>query len=207
MKAPIPSPRAVSVAIAVAVLTALALLVWLIFTVAGLSAQLKDADRRLDQAKARYSENQAHAAALADQVRALGDRPVVEPGDPVPGPQGIPGVPGPVGPPPSFAEVVAALAQYCQGGRCRGPAGPAGEDGAPGPRGFAGDDGATGPQGPPGQSVTGPPGPQGPRGETGASGPRGEPGPTCPDGYTTQERTLRTDEAPQGEPAVVCVRE
>lgn len=130
--------------------------------------------KQLDQSK----QNQA---ALANQVKALGGTPVVEPkrGDPgtpgAPGPQGRQGVPGS---PPSAAQVAAAVASYCTGGRCagkgpssaqvaaavsaycnakgqcRGPDGVPGSQGSPGSDGSDGSDGQQGPAGPQGPGPT-----------------------------------------------------
>lgn len=90
-------------------------------------------------------------AALADQIRALGEIPVAPTTGPpnhtppiiLRGPQGIPGVTGP-----------------------RGPAGPAPEP-VPGPPGRDGEDGAT---------ITGPAGPAGPKGDKGDPGKDGSNG-------------------------------
>lgn len=189
-----------------AIVVAFSLVGWALAALAERQAHLVEREERLSGALA---EQRATSEILARQVRRLGGRPIVPEAAPGPqGVQGVQGIPGPAGPPPSLTQVIAALADYCADGRCRGPAGEDGRDGKPGPRGFPGDDGATGAQGEPGESVTGPPGPQGepgPRGETGATGPRGEPGPTCPEGYSTEERTIRTDQHPEGETAVVCV--
>lgn len=205
-RVPVPSARAVQAAIVGAVVVAIALMLWLIFTVAQLASELDDAERQSLQ-------NRAAAQALAEQVRSLGEKPITSAPEAVPGPQGvqgIQGIPGPMGPPPSLAQVVAALADYCADGRCRGAAGVDGDDGKPGPRGAPGESitgpaGPPGPKGEPGESVTGPAGPRGEQGERGATGPQGEPGPTCPEGYTAQQRTIRTDEHPEGETATICV--
>lgn len=123
------------------------------------------------------SASRAETTALYEQLRALGERPVVSPGDVSgsgqagtqgpPGVQGIPGArgeqgeagsPGARGPAPSAAELAAAVAEYCAAnGDCRGPAGapgatgPTGSSGAPGPAGEAG---AAGPACPAGYSLT-----------------------------------------------------
>ena len=101
------------------------------------------------------SEQQLTSTALAEQVKELGAKPVVDPQTPTPvvgaqGPQGIPGLTGPVG----------------RRG-LRGPAGSAGHDGKPGPQGPTGD---------PGESITGPAGPPGPTGAVGPQGPAGKDG-------------------------------
>lgn len=136
------------------------------------------------------SESEQRAAdmrRLADQVRALGQQPVVEP--PAPVPAGLPGAPGAEGP--------------------RGPSGPPGVPGAPGstgpagPPGTEGDAGATGPEGPMGpagpmgpQGESGPAGPQGEQGATGPEGPAGPvgpAGPACSDGYALEQRQFGDD--------------
>lgn len=116
-------------------------------------------------------------AALSQQVRDLGGKPVAGPR----GKRGEPGlaVTGPAGP---------------QG--AAGPSGPAGPSGAPGKNGK---DGAVGASGKPGTvGAAGPAGPSGPQGEQGVAGPvgpqgeqgprgeQGPAGPACPDGYSLQ---------------------
>lgn len=107
-------------------------------------------------------EERAKVDALYEQLRTLGEDPVVEPGkstdEPGPlgptGPQGVPGEDGAPGPAPTAAEVLAAVQAYCASvGGCRGA------DGAPGTNGTPGADGAPGS-----------PGPQGPAGKDGAPG-------------------------------------
>ena len=130
-------------------------------------------------------------AALSQQVRDLGGKPVAGPkgerGESVVGPSGPPGPVGPSGEPgPSGSP---------------GRTGEAGADGSAGADGAAGEPGvvgATGPQGEPGpagpQGEAGPAGPQGPAGEDGTDGQ------TCPDGYGLQ--------APSWDPdALVCRRD
>lgn len=113
----------------------------------------------------------AKVDALYEQLRSLGEDPVVEPGKSTPGtegpqgPQGLTGpqgVPGVEGPAPSATDVLSAVNAYCASiGGCRGA------DGAPGTNGTDGQPGESvvGPQGP-----AGPAGPQGPAGPAGASG-------------------------------------
>lgn len=111
------------------------------------------------------------------------------------GPQGIPGITGPAGPKGDAGEP-----------GVRGEEGKSGKDGANGtngsvgPQGEQGLQGEQGPQGPPGET-----GPAGPAGEAGVQGPPGPPGPNCPEGYTLSERNVVTQEAPLGEPVLVCV--
>ena len=119
-------------------------------------------------------EERAKVDALYEQLRALGEDPVVEPGKSTPGaegpqgPAGPQGAPGDDGRPPTAGEVLAAVNAYCASiGGCVGPAG------APGTAGAKGDPGESvvGPQGP-----AGPAGPQGPAGPAGPRGDEGIPG-------------------------------
>lgn len=110
-------------------------------------------------------EERAKVDALYEQLRALGEDPVVEPGKSTPGaegpqgPTGPQGVPGVEGPAPSAADVLSAVNAYCASiGGCVGPAGTAGAKGDPG-------ESIVGPQGP-----AGPAGPQGAEGIPGANG-------------------------------------
>ncbi len=113
-------------------------------------------------------EERAKVDALFEQLQALGEDPVVEPGEPSPGspgpsgPTGPQGVPGEDGRTPTAAEVLAAVNAYCASvGGCRGadgtPGSPGtnGTDGASGPAGSAGPPGANGTNGADGVSVTG----------------------------------------------------
>lgn len=151
---------------------------------------------------------------LADQVKALGGQPVVEPSDlptPEPGPAGAngaagsPGSTGPQGPP----GPVGPTGQAIKGER--GPRGFTGGDGPTGTPGATvkGDTGATGPEGP-----AGPQGPPGKDGKDGADGhdstvpgPQGDPGPACQPGWHVATRTVVSVEAPLGEPVQVCVQD
>lgn len=119
-------------------------------------------------------EERAKVDALYEQLRSVGEDPVVEPGTSSPsspgpsGPTGPQGVPGDDGPAPSAADVLAAVNAYCASvGGCRGA------DGAPGANGADGEDGTPGANGQPGESVVGPPGPAGPQGEQGMPGMNG----------------------------------
>lgn len=152
-----------------------------LFTVQDLAEELREANHARD--------------ALAQQVEALGGKPVAgppgtrgEPGKPVPGPAGPPGPVGPAGLPGEA-----------------GPAGSPGPSGSPGPAGAdavsspgpAGADGAAGPPGP--QGEPGPAGPAGPAGADGRDGTAGRDGQTCPNGYSLQTSPLDPD-------ALVCRR-
>lgn len=116
----------------------------------------------------------AKVDALYEQLRSLGEDPVVEPGKPTPGaegpqgPTGPQGVPGVDGRPPSAADVLSAVNAYCASvGGCRGTDGQPGTPGKPG---------ADGQPGAPGESVAGPQGPAGPAGPQGDAGPAGPQG-------------------------------
>lgn len=150
---------------------------WIVLSIQGMTHDLREKDSDI--------------AALSQQVRDLGGKPVAgprgEPGESVVGPRGLPGEKGEPGEPgPS------------------GSPGKSGKDGVDGSDGAAGEPGAVG--------ATGPAGPAGPQGEPGPAGPQGEPGPagadgadgrdgqTCPDGYHLQ--------APSWDPdALVCRRD
>lgn len=102
---------------------------------------------RLEQQEKENADQKAASDLLAQQVRDLGQKPVVEPDDVPPAGQ-IVTIPG--------------------------PAGQDGADGKPGPRGTAGEDGDNGTSGSTGTS--GQPGPAGPPGETGPAGQDGKNG-------------------------------
>jgi hypothetical protein len=133
-------------------------------------------------------------AAIEDacaQVERLGGVCVEDPedfhgADGPPGPQGPQGEPGPTGPTGPEGDV--------------GPTGPAGPTGEAGPTGATGADGEDGSDGSDGAV-----GPAGPQGEPGPTGPAGPPGPTCPEGYTTENHTVITEDGPQE--AVICVED
>lgn len=180
----VPSHRTVRIVWYAATFVGLLLLLWLLWTVVHQGQRLEDAEdarRALAVQTQRQAEIAADTASdaerLADQIRELGEKPVVDPGPwpVVPGPAGASGPPGPPG------------RAGDQGDRGpvgdRGPAGPQGERGAVGatgdrgPRGLPGEQGIPGPQGERGE--TGPAGPAGPAGER---GPQGEPGPAGADG-------------------------
>ncbi len=108
--------------------------------------------------------NEVAIAALAEQVKALGGEPVVQPNQLTPG-SNVVVVPGPAGP--------------------RGIDGKDGAAGEPGAPGLAGPSGAQGEPGVPGAGEAGPVGPSGPagpQGEPGPAGAQGEPGPEGPPG-------------------------
>lgn len=180
----VPSHRTVRLVWTVTGAGAALLIVWLVWAVASTSEHLDRADRTLEQTTARLDEAQSErrqlvrtaesnaeaAAALARQVRALGEKPVIQPStlpSPVPGPQGMPGVQGPVGPAGLLGPIGPAGPQGIPGlmgpQGDPGPAGPVGAAGVPGPKGDPGDVGPAGPQGPAGER--GPQGPTGPAGE------------------------------------------
>jgi collagen triple helix repeat protein len=131
-----------------------------------------------DQADA----NAQDAQALAEQVKALGAVPVVEPARPGEGgPRGEPGRdgdPGPTGP--------------------AGPTGPGGPTGPPGPAGDAGDPGPPGPQGDPG--------PAGTDGQPGVDGPPGSPPAswTWIDGDGRTQSCTRDAGSPDSAPTYTC---
>jgi hypothetical protein len=202
----VPSRRTVHAVWYVVALGLLALFTWLVWAVVTTSSHLEQADKtlgvtaeRLDQAQAerqqlvRTAESNAEAAeALAQQVRQLGEKPVVEPTampEPIPGPpgaqgpQGLQGPPGDVGPigdrgPRGFMGLIGP----------RGPAGEMGPQGEPGAPGETGAPGAPGPKG--GQGDTGPQGPAGPPGPAGLPGERGPAGSQGPPGQSAYPFTF-----------------
>lgn len=148
------------------------LFAWILLSIQGMTHNLQEKDDAI--------------AALAQQVRELGGKPVSgprgEPGPAVTGPAGPQGATGPAGPPgPSGAP-----------GK-NGKNGAVGASGEPGAVGAAGPAGPSGPQGE--QGVAGPAGPQGEQGPRGEQGPAG---PACPDGYNLQ--------APEWDPDVLVCR-
>lgn len=111
------------------------------------------------------------ANALARQVRALGETPVVDPGQIDPPLEGPPG--------PSGEQGIQGV-QGAQGPL--GPQGPLGSHGVRGPNGRNGTNGLQGATGAPG--ATGASGEQGPVGPGGPPGPKGDNGPQGPDGQS-----------------------
>lgn len=135
------------------------------------------------------ANNAAVAQRLADQVRQLGQQPVVEP------PQR--GEPGPRGD--------------------QGPAGPKGDTGSagePGPSGVPGLPGSNGSPGSPGvDGKPGEAGPAGAQGEPGPAGPSGQPGKTGPppSSWTSTDpvtgvtyKCVRDTESPDTAPTYTC---
>lgn len=153
------------------------------------------------------SDNAAAADALADQVRSLGQTPVIDTGQLRVGPQGQrgpegspgrPGIgrPGPVGPagPPGPQPPCVDRPSGCVG-----PGGPEGPEGAPA-------EPIPGPRGDPGESVQGPPGPAGPPGPEGAPGQPGSP-PTSfrfTDALGREQQCTRDPESPDSAPTYSC---
>jgi cell division protein FtsB len=124
--------------------------------VKALSDQQQELQRRIDN-----TTDPSQLRAIADQIRALGDKTAAVAGRrAVAGPAGIPGLPGPAGA-PGLPGLPGAP----------GAAGPPGTNGAHGPPGPPGPQGEPGPQGAPGA-----PGPQGAPGQAGPAGPQGPPG-------------------------------
>jgi hypothetical protein len=134
-----------------AVLLGLLLTMFIVRSTGQLSARNTTLEQRLAASEARHQELANQAEALAQQVRGLGKRPVVEPRSPaeiIPGPEGPVGPIGPMG--------------------LQGPAGPTG---TPGPVGETGPEGPQGPAGEPGPAGTdGAPGADGTDGADGADG-------------------------------------
>lgn len=117
--------------------------------------------------RAQVDAQKAASKALAEQIRQLGQQPVIEPpesGDAprivvIPAPRGLRG--------PSCIEELGYP-------RCRGDKGNAGTQGKPGSPGTDGEPGADGTDGAPGKNGSdGKDGPPGPQGEQGPAGPAG----------------------------------
>lgn len=166
---------------ALGVVIALSVLAWVVITIQGMAHDMKAKD--------------ADVAALAQQVRDLGGKPVA-------GPSGSPGKAGATGSPGAKGDT-----GNTGPAGSPGPSGSPGKNGAtgsPGPTGKPGPVGATGPVGPTGatgpQGATGPTGPQGEKGDKGDTGDTGPAGPNCPTGYSLQ--------APKWDPdALVCTKD
>lgn len=141
-------------------------------------------------------EERAKVDALYEQLRSVGEDPVVEPGGSSPsspgpsGPTGPQGVPGDDGRAPTAAEVLEAVNAYCASvGGCKG---------------VPGTNGTNGTNGQPGESVVGPQGPAGADGTPGAAGApgRGVAGVSCVLGESgTAFRFTFTDGATSDVPA------
>jgi hypothetical protein len=165
MKTPVPSRRTNIVLAWVVGIVVLALGAWLVGKVTTLGEENHRFEQRDRQSlddrrdlRERLDREEAALAALAEQLRQLGEEPVVEPVDPPPLGQLIP-IPGPRG--LSCIEEIGL--QPCRGDQGRtGSAGAAGDPGAPGQQGAQGAQGEPGPQGP--QGERGPDGPAGPSG-------------------------------------------
>ena len=170
----------------------LALAYWIGFlfvvgAIAWVGVTVADLRKDLNQA-------QEDRAALVEQVRGLGEVPVVKGPAGHNGTNGRDGVDGDKG--PSGAAGRDGLP---------GEAGKPGERGPDGKEGKKGDKGETGDKGEKGEK--GDKGDTGATGATGATGPQGPPGPqgeigyTCPSGYSMQTLTI------QGRMVQICVME
>jgi len=178
------------------------------------NSQIQNVDLRqdLEDTKVRQDTAAAQAQILADQVKELGERPVISQEQLV-GPRGTAGEPGRT---PGASEVALAVSSYCADGRCNGkrptvaqvanavstycnargectgpqgltgPQGSKGDTGATGATGAKGSDGKDGANGKDGskgeKGDSGEPGPSGADGKDGAAGTPGEPGPSGPPG-------------------------
>ena len=156
--------RVTVVAVIVVAVAVLALCIWAVLWLAHENQQFEERDRqslsdRRDLREHLEAERVAREA-LEQQVRQLGEKPVVKPSDV-----------------PTEADVVVIPGRDGVDGK-DGAAGEPGRTGAPGrdgQDGRDGKDGATGPAGPAGPA--GPTGPVGPKGDPGPAGPAGPPGP------------------------------
>jgi hypothetical protein len=127
-----------------------------------LGAQLEESRTDRTSLRAELNEQESASAALAEQVKRLGGKPVVDPpATPTQGERG----PGPTAaqvqaavadycagdrckPTVSRSQVAAAVADYCAGGLCQGEDGTNGGPGADGTDGVNGADGTDGAPGP-----------------------------------------------------------
>lgn len=153
-----------------------AVAVGLVLLVLGGLSAASHRDEQIATLTAQSDGRGAAIDALADQVRALGEKPVVER-------------------PPDMRPVVIAGADGEDG--TVGPRGRTGDDGFPGADGEPGAAGEPGVNGEPGPQ--GEPGVAGLQGEPGVAGPQGEPGATGEAGPACQagsERAERSDEGP-----------
>lgn len=165
MKTPVPSRRAIAVLAWIVIIVVLLALVWLAGRVVSLGEENRQFAERDEQSLEdrraladRLDREEAALLALAEQLRLLGEQPVVEPTDP-PEPGNLVAIPGPRG---------ASCIEEIGYARCRGDRGRVGGDGSDGEPGSDGQDGAAGPPGPPGPA--GPPGERGPEGPAGPAG-------------------------------------
>lgn len=145
-------PRAHRVPVIAAVISAvgaLALGAIFLITRADLRTDV-EALARQSASNAAVAEDNAQAAdALADQVRSLGQTPVVEP-DRLPEPDQVRRAPG-----PTQAQIAAAVAAYCAEGRCAAP-GPTPEQVAAAVEAYCAGNRCRGEQGDEGQDAEGP---------------------------------------------------
>jgi hypothetical protein len=117
-----------------------------------------DQDHQLGDVSKRADVNASTAQTLADQVRSLGEQPIVLPPEPGErgatgdtGPAGPQGPQGPAGQPGRDGQTPPCLSEPPQCHGADGPPGVAGKDGAPGAPGAPGKDGT---DGTPGQNGT-----------------------------------------------------
>lgn len=145
----------------------------------GFTDRLATAEHAARENRTRLDDQQLTSKVLADQLRALGEEPVIEPADPPPSIRAIP-IPGRPGAP----------------GR-NGVNGKPGRDGKPGQDGADGTNGTPGNAGPKGDA--GSAGPQGDPGPQGPAGPAGPPGTAqpgtyaCPDGEYQRGFSVNSD--------------
>lgn len=173
MKAPVPSRRT-NIALAwIVVLAGIVFAAWLVGKVTTLGEENHRFEQRDRQSlddrrdlRDRLDREEAALTALAEQLRQLGQKPVVEPSDP-PDPGQVVVVPGPKG---DRGESCIEEIGYP---RCRGAAGDDGSAGSPGIDGQDGADGAPGPKGDKGDP-----------GERGEKGEKGDPGTAQPGTYS-----------------------
>lgn len=147
MKTPVPSRRAIAILAWIVIVVVLLALVWLAGRVTSLGEENRQFAERDEQSLEdrraladRLDREEAALLALTEQLRQLGQKPVVEPSDP-PEPGQVVVVPGPKG------DRGASCIEEIGYPRCRGAAGEDGSSGSPGIDGQDGTDGAPGPKG------------------------------------------------------------
>lgn len=189
------------------------LVVFSLLGTAGLGVVVLSQNSDINELRPAVTSLANSSTALADQVRSLGQEPVVTPeqisgpagaaGEQgAAGPQGLPGLTGPAGP---TGNPGATGPQGVPG--VPGVPGVAGAPGVDGTQGVAGTDGTNGTNGATGpQGDTGPAGPTGPQGDRGEQGAQGSPpaGFTFTDGLGQMQTCTRDPGSPDNAATYTC---
>lgn len=189
-------------------------------TIGSQSTRISEMQNQISELTDVLQVSQETAQDLFDQVEQLGEDPVTPDPDSLSVPEPLPeddsesspqqGERGEVGPPPSMAQIAAAVTDFClQNGLCKGPDGETPSEEvlqgmvAQAVAIFCANDAC---KGDPGQD--GVDGLDGNDGATGGVGPTGPPGPTCPEGYYVDEVWINISDEETGpsssQPAMVC---